>query len=279
MSPPISDQHPPVTIGMAYIPPQARGKAQPNRQRSLSERYTTSTKKGAHYNHQLIDGRTKQESHLFDSIVASIKDNNGGPAQFAGAVVANYIDQCTAFTHVNFHETHLNSYLGLCAWWVQCAVYNTCPNTAAPLEFARDPVVRKAYLHVFGPTAAYNADLLSIPDTISIATLTDLHSAFSMLTMYLRSDAAALKHNAVLPTSVPSEWIASIRAGKLQPELNVILESEHIDAIYTDRLNKLQERFTKIPIDLETHAIIVQRLCQKSRMQYCKLSTARILLR
>jgi hypothetical protein len=267
----------PATV-LAYVPPRARGSKLPAKRQTLTERCGRRRDGLTDFRREMINGRTKQEFHLFESILGSLKNNDGGPPQFASAIMANYVDQITSFSHVHFHRTHLNSYLGLCAWWMQCAVDEIDPNPLMPASFAADPVVRKAFAHVFGPSAVYEPVHVAIPDTVSRNTHEEFHSAFTMLIRQLRGDAADLKHNASMPTKVPVSWERSLETGTMQSDLVITASDEDTQHQYSQRLTLLQLRFAALPVEVESHGIIIRRLEQKATLQYGKLTTARTLL-
>jgi len=263
-----------------YVPPHARGHRTGTRTRSLAETCRTQASRAnpavPHCTSvRVVDLPKKQDIHLFGSMAYALKNGSGCNEQFSVAVLANYVDQCTAFMHVHRFELNMNSYLGLCAFWVRGALDNMDPSIDTPAEFTQNTVVQRAKSSVLGLI-----NVQSIPDEDREAFVV-LDEAFTLLSTMLRTDAADIKNNAVVPDQIPLKWQTSLELNQIVNGLNVSAIESDTDTHFGHRLGKfytataaLRKRTNLLP----THLDILSRLDAKAQLQYAKLTTARGIL-
>jgi hypothetical protein len=262
----------------AYVPPQARDRRAGVRQRPLNELCRSQVARreilpfgAVSHDKDLVN---KQDAHLFNNILHATQHGPGGPEQFSIAMMNSYVDQCTAFLHVHRFELHLNSNLGLCAFWAQGIAEGRDPLENTSAEFSNNAVVQKTGMTILGSATL---DTLSEDDRRAI---TGIHSAFTALRIALRTAASAVKVNAQLPTQVPVLWTDSLRACTIVDGLQVTASEQTTHAHYAAELTEFYKHTAHVRTLLSTHAHLnlLTLLDGKAELQFSKLTTARQVL-
>ncbi len=262
---------------MTYVPPNSRESRVTREPRSLSEtvdRYAPRYNQGRSTQRPargLI--RTKQDCHLFESMMGTLKGNEAHPERFGAALVHNYLDNCTAFLHVHQHELGLNSFLGTCNWWTDAAISGIQPEVSA--GFASSPLVHLAYESVFGLRPLRRDGLPKVPAEFDKAAVQRLSDLFITLRATLRNSAMKIKNDAQVPTDVPEDWQEALGTMRISNHLQVSASHEDTHKVYELELADFYKQVVAVTEASPIYQMrILQRLEKKAAMQFAKLTEA-----